>query len=71
MIAPPQPLHEFVTLRELADALAVTTQTVRNWQRRGLFPAPSIPSKKKPRWRRSDIADFFDRVRGAGGAANV
>jgi excisionase family DNA binding protein len=53
-----------VTVEELAQRLGVATQTVRNWARRGVLPAPWKLSGRILRWDREVIERWLSRREG-------
>jgi predicted site-specific integrase-resolvase len=51
-----------VTAKQLAEALGVSTTTLRAWVRRGLLPSP-LPLTQRPRWTREALHSFLTRPR--------
>lgn len=53
------PTHEFMNVRQTADALGVHENTVRNLERRGRLKALRLPGSGFRRFRKEDV----DRMR--------
>jgi predicted DNA-binding transcriptional regulator AlpA len=52
--------ERYIPISEVAKLANVTTQTVRNWVKKGTFPSGRRVSEKCTLWRKSTIDRFFD-----------
>lgn len=50
---------EWVTVQDLADALRVSTATVRRWLAQGRLPAQELWESRVRRWKRETIVPYM------------
>jgi excisionase family DNA binding protein len=55
---------DFVTARDVAELLCVSTRTVWRWAAAGRLPAPVRVGGRCTRWRVSDLQRYFDALPG-------
>ncbi|MBI2175172.1 MAG: MerR family DNA-binding transcriptional regulator [Parcubacteria group bacterium] len=53
---------QYLTIREAAQMLGVSTVTLRNWDKRGLLAAARNPANNYRLYARADIEDFLERI---------
>ena len=49
-----------LTVRQVADQIGFTRQTIHKWVRAGQFPPPLYISTRSPRWRPADIEAWIE-----------
>jgi len=52
---------KLMTIREVAGILRVHTNTVREWNDKGLFPAYHLGTRGDRRFEREDIDNFLEK----------
>jgi hypothetical protein len=62
-------LPQYLTVHQLAEALRCCPQTVRNWCKRGLLPAPLALGRRKRLWDAESVRTALARLQAPGGAA--
>jgi predicted site-specific integrase-resolvase len=55
----------YLTVQQLADALQCCPQTIRNWCKRGLLPAPVAVGRRKRLWEAEAVRAALARLRDA------
>ncbi len=48
-------MEDTISRRELAERLKVSVRTLRNWQSKGVLPAPDYSVQHVDRWRLSTV----------------
>ncbi len=60
-------LSRYLTARQLAETLQCCPQTVRNWCKRGLLPAPLAMGKRKRLWDAEAVRTALARLQADAG----
>jgi hypothetical protein len=55
-------LPRYLTVQQLAEALQCCPQTVRNWCKRGLLPAPLAMGRRKRLWEAQSVREALARL---------
>ena len=55
-------LPRYLTVQQLAEALQCCPQTVRNWCKRGLLPAPLAMGRRKRLWEVQSVREALARL---------
>lgn len=63
-LTPPIMSKQYLTIKEAAGALGVSTVTLRNWDKRGLLAAARNPANNYRLYAQTDIDDFLRRIEG-------
>jgi excisionase family DNA binding protein len=64
--APPAALPCYLTVQQLAEKLQCCPQTVRNWCKRGLLPAPVTLGRRKRLWDAELVRQALLRLQDSG-----
>lgn len=56
-------MKEYVTIREAADLMGVTPQTLRNWEKQGKLIPYRNPVNNYRMYKISQVEDFLDQMR--------
>jgi predicted DNA-binding transcriptional regulator AlpA len=62
-----QPLPTFLTVQDLATLLRTTTRGVEHMRAQGTLPPPCPVAGRRLLWRLTDVSEWLDRSRSAGG----
>ena len=53
-------ISELLTLKEASEVLKVHTNTLRDWDKKGILKAVRIGIKRNVRYRKNDIENFIN-----------
>jgi len=54
-------ISELLTLKETSEVLKVHTNTLRDWDKKGILKAVRIGIKRNVRYRKNDIENFINQ----------
>lgn len=63
-LTPPIMSKQYLTIKEAAGALGVSTVTLRNWDKRGFLAAARNPANNYRLYAQTDIDDFLRQIEG-------
>jgi predicted DNA-binding transcriptional regulator AlpA len=63
-------LPTFLTVQDLATLLRTTTRGVEHMRAQGTLPPPCPVAGRRLLWRLTDVSEWLDRSRSAGGKTN-
>ncbi len=55
-----EPADRFMRISQVADYCTVSTQTIRNWIAKNIFPKGNKVSEKVTLWKKSDVDEFLN-----------